>query len=64
MSLYNEDELVPPIWINEEFFEKVLKKYEQNDKIKVLLHNYYRKSLTIYFSNKFRYPNSLFVQPV
>lgn len=37
MSLYNEDELVPPIWINEEFFEKVLKIYEQKDKIKVLL---------------------------
>ncbi|XP_037822894.1 uncharacterized protein LOC119611402 [Lucilia sericata] len=35
MSLYNEDELVAPSWINQEFFETVLQKYENNEDIKI-----------------------------
>ncbi|XP_065354375.1 uncharacterized protein LOC135948848 [Calliphora vicina] len=35
MSIYNEDELVPPSWINEEFFEGVLQQYENNKNIKI-----------------------------
>lgn len=35
MSIYNEDELVPPQWINKEFFENVLKQYENKENIKV-----------------------------
>ncbi|XP_037822893.1 uncharacterized protein LOC119611401 [Lucilia sericata] len=35
MSIYNEDELVPPTWINQDFFEKVLRQYEKNDTIKL-----------------------------
>ncbi|KAM7361866.1 uncharacterized protein ACRADG_012730 [Cochliomyia hominivorax] len=36
MSLYNEDELIPPAWINKEFFEKVLQQYENNESIKLI----------------------------
>ncbi|KAM7361120.1 uncharacterized protein ACRADG_009981 [Cochliomyia hominivorax] len=35
MSLYNEDELVPPSWITKDFFEKVLQQYENNENIKI-----------------------------
>ncbi|KNC24661.1 hypothetical protein FF38_13554 [Lucilia cuprina] len=35
MSIYNEDELVPPSWIDQVFFEKVLKQYENNNDIKI-----------------------------
>ena len=35
MSIYNEDELMPPAWINQEFLEKVLKEYENNGTIQV-----------------------------
>lgn len=35
MSIYNEDELVAPAWINKEFLEKVLSKYENNENVEV-----------------------------
>ncbi|XP_037822888.1 LOW QUALITY PROTEIN: uncharacterized protein LOC119611393 [Lucilia sericata] len=35
MSIYNEDELVPPSWINQEFLQKVLKQYENNEHLKI-----------------------------
>lgn len=35
MSLYNEDELTAPSWINEEFLEKVLTKYENDENVEV-----------------------------
>ncbi|XP_046804979.1 uncharacterized protein LOC124419450 [Lucilia cuprina] len=35
MSIYNEDELVAPSWINQEFFATVLKKYENNEDINI-----------------------------
>lgn len=35
MSIYNEDELVPPSWIDTEFFENVLRQYENQENIKV-----------------------------
>lgn len=37
MSLYNEDELVAPSWINQEFFEKVLRRYENSESVKVCI---------------------------
>ncbi|XP_065354374.1 uncharacterized protein LOC135948847 [Calliphora vicina] len=33
MSIYNEDELVAPSWINQEYFANVLQKYENNENI-------------------------------
>ncbi|XP_073825429.1 uncharacterized protein [Musca autumnalis] len=36
MSIYNEDELVAPSWINKEFLEKVLSKYENNENVEVI----------------------------
>ena len=35
MSIYNEDELSAPDWINQKFLEKVLKQYEKREDIKV-----------------------------
>ncbi|XP_065354376.1 uncharacterized protein LOC135948850 [Calliphora vicina] len=35
MSIYNEDELVPPSWINEEFIQKVLNQYEKTQHVKL-----------------------------
>lgn len=35
MSIYNEDELIAPSWINKEFIQKVLNQYENTDKVKV-----------------------------
>ena len=35
MSIYNEDELIAPDWINQEFVEKVLRQYEKSEEIKV-----------------------------
>lgn len=35
MSIYNEDELVAPNWINNDFLETVLQQYENNKLIKV-----------------------------
>lgn len=35
MSLYNEDELTPPSWLNKDYLENVLRKYEQNDGVQV-----------------------------
>ncbi|TMW48119.1 hypothetical protein DOY81_006792 [Sarcophaga bullata] len=35
MSIYNEDELVPPTWINQEFLQKVLKEYENNETVQI-----------------------------
>ncbi|XP_023293691.2 uncharacterized protein LOC111676913 [Lucilia cuprina] len=35
MSIYNKDELVPPSWIDQVFFEKVLKQYENNNDIRI-----------------------------
>ncbi|XP_065354373.1 uncharacterized protein LOC135948846 [Calliphora vicina] len=36
MSIYNEDELVAPNWINNDFLETVLQQYENNKLIKLL----------------------------
>ncbi|KAM7363920.1 uncharacterized protein ACRADG_000641 [Cochliomyia hominivorax] len=36
MSLYNEDELVAPTWINQEFLENVLQKYENKENLKII----------------------------
>lgn len=36
MSIYNEDELVAPSWINEEFLQKVLTQYEKDENIEVV----------------------------
>lgn len=41
---YNQDELEAPQWLNEEFFENIIKKSDQNDKIKV-------KNFYIFLSN-------------
>lgn len=35
MSLYNADELVAPEWINADFLEIVLTKYENNETVEV-----------------------------
>lgn len=35
MSVYNEDELIAPSWINHEFLENILQKYENKEKLKV-----------------------------
>lgn len=37
MGLYNDDELVAPAWINQDFLEKVLVQYENNEFIEVTL---------------------------
>ncbi|XP_065354377.1 uncharacterized protein LOC135948851 [Calliphora vicina] len=36
MSIYNEDELVAPAWINKEFLEKVLSEYEHDEDIEII----------------------------
>ncbi|XP_037822890.1 uncharacterized protein LOC119611396 [Lucilia sericata] len=36
MSLYNDDELSPPSWINQDFLEKVLVQYENNEFVEVI----------------------------
>uniref|UniRef100_A0A1I8N026 CHK kinase-like domain-containing protein n=1 Tax=Musca domestica TaxID=7370 RepID=A0A1I8N026_MUSDO len=36
MSIYNDDELVAPAWINKEFLEKVLSKYENNENVEII----------------------------
>ncbi|XP_075165017.1 uncharacterized protein LOC142237541 [Haematobia irritans] len=36
MSYFNDDEVIPPSWINKEFLEKVLTKYERQENIKIL----------------------------
>ena len=35
MSLYNADEIVAPDWINQEFLEKVITQYENNEFVEV-----------------------------
>ena len=35
MSIYNEDELIAPDWINQKFLEKVLKQHEKREDVKV-----------------------------
>ena len=37
MSIYNDDELVAPSWINHEFLQKVLREYENDEDIEVSL---------------------------
>ena len=37
MSIYNDDELVAPSWINQEFLQKVLREYENDEDIEVSL---------------------------
>ncbi|XP_037822889.1 uncharacterized protein LOC119611395 [Lucilia sericata] len=36
MSIYNDDELVAPSWINKEFLHKVLSEYEHDDDIEIV----------------------------
>ncbi|XP_037822892.1 uncharacterized protein LOC119611400 [Lucilia sericata] len=36
MSIYNEDELVPPTWINQEFLQKVLIQSEKSKNVKLI----------------------------
>lgn len=35
MEQYNEDELVPPNWLDKDFIQMVLQNHEKNDKIVV-----------------------------
>lgn len=35
-AVYNDDELVSPDWMNQEFFEMVLRKSEEDNLLKVI----------------------------